>query len=286
MLPAITPVSLAQQDNACARKKREATGVLVPIRIRPCLTIRMTALKLDSVSKQFGNTVALREVSLTLRAGKITALVGRSGCGKSTLLKLLNGLQTPTSGQVLIDGKPLDSAHLIPHRKRTGYVVQGTGLFPHLSIADNISLLAQTESWPQTDIAERIHDLLTLTQLPPECLDRYPHELSGGQQQRVGLCRAMMLRPNLLLLDEPFAAIDPLTRRDIHAQLLALHTAEPVTSVLVTHDMNEALLLADDIVVMDASTVLGAYDKKELQARASEQDANLLLMSLMQESRQ
>lgn len=255
----------------------------MPFVSEPCFTRLMTALQLDNVSKQFGNTVALREVNLTLRAGNITALVGRSGCGKSTLLKLLNGLQTPTSGQVLIDGNPLDYTQLIPHRRRTGYVVQGTGLFPHLSIADNISLLAHTEKWPEADIAERVHDLLSLTQLPSECLVRYPHELSGGQQQRVGLCRAMMLRPNLLLLDEPFAAIDPLTRRDIHAQMLALHSAEPVTSVLVTHDMNEALLLADDIIVMDAGTIRGTYDKKELQARASEQDANLLLMSLMQD---
>lgn len=215
----------------------------------------MTVLSLDSVGKRYGATRALDDVTLHFPEGAITALIGRSGCGKSTLLRLCNGLIAPDSGSVRVFDAPLNYADPAPLRRQIGYAVQGTGLFPHLSVFDNITLLACLERWGADHIQNRLDELLQLTQLPADLLDKYPHQLSGGQQQRVGLCRAMMLHPKILLLDEPFAAIDPITRLDIHHQLLALHRAEPATTLLVTHDMQEALRLAEHLVVMEEGRV-------------------------------
>ena len=241
----------------------------------------MTDLQLEAVSKRFGETIALDDIDLSFESGRITALVGRSGCGKSTLLKLLNGLLRPSSGTVKFGDSPLDYQELTALRRRIGYAVQGTGLFPHLTAGDNICLVARLEGWSAADIDRRLDELLTLTRLPPALLGHYPHQLSGGQAQRVGLCRAIMLRPQVLLLDEPFAAIDPLTRRDIHRQLLALHRAEPVTTVLVTHDMAEALLLADEIVIMAGGRVISSNARQSLLADCGEGDPNELLLGLM-----
>ena len=241
----------------------------------------MTDLHLHAVHKRFGATLALNDIELTICSGKITALVGRSGCGKSTLLKLMNGLLRPTQGTVTFGGAALDYRDLTRLRRSIGYAVQGTGLFPHLTAGQNISLVATLEGWSDEKIAQRLQELLSLTHLAPEILEKFPHQLSGGQEQRVGLCRAIMLRPRVLLLDEPFAGIDPLTRRDIHQQLLALHRAEPVTMVLVTHDMAEALLLADEIVIIEAGRVVSSHNKNELLANSSERDANALLLTLM-----
>ncbi len=174
-------------------------------------------------------------MSLDFAARQVTAVVGASGCGKSTLLKLCNGLLCPDAGEVSVFGAPIDYQQLPVLRRRMGYAVQGTGLFPHMSARDNIDLGARLAGWSETAIAERIDELITLMHLDANLLDRYPHQLSGGQQQRVGLCRAMMLRPDVLLLDEPFAAIDPITRQDIHAQLQEIMREEPITALLVTH---------------------------------------------------
>ena len=152
-------------------------------------------------------------------------------------------------------------------RRRIGYAVQGTGLFPHLSARDNIVLGARLAGWPRAGIERRLNELLTLMHLDAQLLLRYPHQLSGGQQQRVGLSRAMMLRPEVLLLDEPFAAIDPITRTDIHDQLLELLAAEPVTVVLVTHDMREAMHLASRVVVLKDGRVAADRQVGELRAR-------------------
>ena len=241
----------------------------------------MTVLSLDSVNKSYADVVALEDVSLAFTPYAITAVIGRSGCGKSSLLRMCNGLAHPDSGTVSVFDAALDYRALPALRKRIGYAVQGTGLFPHLSVRDNISLLAAVDGWSGAAIDERLEQLLTLTHLQPAQLSKYPHELSGGQQQRVGLCRAMMLSPELLLLDEPFAAIDPLTRMDIQEQLLSLHQAEPVTTVLVTHDMQEALLLADEIVVMEAGRIVQALGKQQLLDQYPGQEPNRLLLSLM-----
>lgn len=241
----------------------------------------MSVLRLESVSKRYGNVVALSDVTLDFAPGRVTALIGRSGCGKSTLLRLLNGLEQPQRGRVHLFGAPLDYGALPGLRRRIGYAVQGTGLFPHLSVRDNIVLLAQLEKWPAAEIEQRLEQLMTLMDIPLALQSRFPHELSGGQQQRVGLCRAMMLRPEVLLLDEPFAAIDPLTRLEIQRHMLELHRAEPVTTVLVTHDMGEALLLADYIVVMGGGSIIRCEETLHLQRNFPDAEPNSLLLSLM-----
>lgn len=241
----------------------------------------MSALSLESIQKCYGDTTVLDNVSLAFPEGCITAIIGRSGCGKSTLLRICNGLVSPDAGQVHLFGQPLDYDNLPPLRRRLGYAVQGTGLFPHLSARQNITLLASLEGWEEDRIEQRLCELLQLTQLQHEQLQSFPYQLSGGQQQRVGLCRAMMLRPEILLLDEPFAAIDPITRVDIHRQLIALHKAEPTTAVLVTHDMREAMRLADHIVVMRAGRISCSKSTAQLQQDNPGIDPEDLLQSLI-----
>lgn len=241
----------------------------------------MSVLTLESVSKRYGDTLALENVSLNFAIGSISAIIGRSGCGKSSLLKICNGLVEPDSGKVQVFGKLLDYGNLPVLRRRMGYAVQRTGLFPHLSARQNIIMLAALEAWDEDAIEMRLQELLQLTALQEAQLNKFPHQLSGGQQQRVGLCRAMMLRPEILLLDEPFAAIDPITRVDIHRQLLALHEAEPTTAVLVTHDMREAMRLADNIIVMEHGRVICNKSTAALRLDSPGQDPDDLLQSLL-----
>lgn len=241
----------------------------------------MHPLELSGVFKHFAGKVVLDDFSLGFSEGRVTALVGASGCGKSTVLKLCNGLLQPDAGLVHAFGEPLNYRDLGETRRRMGYAVQGTGLFPHMTAANNIAIGAQASGWSTQDIAARIAELRTLMHLDEELLERYPHELSGGQQQRVGLSRAMMLRPRILLLDEPFAAIDPITRFDIHRQLQELLAAEPVTVLLVTHDMREAMLLAQQIVVMADGKIRLNEATAELQKRQPDLEPEVLLQSLM-----
>ena len=241
----------------------------------------MSTLCLDAASKLYGDTLALDTVSINFPTGQITAVIGPSGCGKSTLLKLCNGLVRPDQGSVQLFGVPLDYDNLPRLRRRIGYAVQGTALFPHLTTGDNITLLARLADWSADDIDQRLHELLALTHLDKSLLQRFPHQLSGGQQQRVGLCRAMMLRPEVLLLDEPFAAIDPMTRIDIHRQMLELHAAEPVTTALVTHDMREAMRLADHLVILKAGNVVFAGSKAQLLAKQIDPDPEEVLYALL-----
>ena len=241
----------------------------------------MSELSIENISKTFAGHRALDEISLAFSTKKITAIIGRSGCGKSTLLKILNGLERPDQGIVKVFSVPIDYSSLPELRKKIGYAVQGIGLFPHLSVKKNITLLAELSGWRADDIEQRLQQLLKLMQLEYSQLNRYPHELSGGQQQRVGLCRAMILNPPVLLLDEAFAALDPLTRSDIHQQLLVLQQAEPRTTLLVTHDMQEALTLADDIVIMEKGRVVVHRSSEALLAESTARDPNALLLSLM-----
>ena len=209
-----------------------------------------SATEFHDVSLRRGNVVALENVSLKLKLGQTTAILGESGSGKSTLVQLIIGLLRPDSGTVKTLGADIDYDKPRPLRKRIGYAIQDVALFPHLRIRDNIVLPGRLSGWSEPDITSRLKELLDLMQLPEDVLDRYPHELSGGQQQRAGLCRAMMLHPELLLLDEPFSGLDTLTRRSIHEQFLSLQEREAVSCVLVTHDPQEAVNLAQDIVVM------------------------------------
>ncbi|MDZ7781629.1 MAG: ATP-binding cassette domain-containing protein [Halioglobus sp.] len=243
----------------------------------------MASLALTAVTRRYGAVAALDNVTLAFPDRQITAIIGRSGCGKSTLLKLCNGLEVPDAGTVELFGRPLDYTNLPRLRRRVGYAVQGTGLFPHLSARDNIAMLAKLEGWRRPEIAQRVAELARLCHLQPGQLDQYPHQLSGGQQQRIGLCRAMMLRPDVLLLDEPFAAIDPVTRLDIHAQLMELHVNEPTTTVLVTHDMAEALRLADLIVIMDAGRIVHSTSRDALLTRGEATEPERLLLDMLGE---
>ena len=209
-----------------------------------------SATEFHDVSLRRGDVVALENVSLKLKLGQTTAILGESGSGKSTLVQLIIGLLRPDSGTVKTLGADIDYDKPRPLRKRIGYAIQDVALFPHLRIRDNIVLPGRLSGWSEPASTSRLKELLDLMQLPEDVLDRYPHELSGGQQQRAGLCRAMMLHPELLLLDEPFSGLDTLTRRGIHEQFLSLQEREAVSCVLVTHDPQEAINLAQDIVVM------------------------------------
>lgn len=216
----------------------------------------MPPIVLEKVSKSYGAEQALQDVSVSFADQATTAIVGSSGSGKSTLLQMINGLIRPSAGTVLVFDRPIDYARLPELRRQIGYAVQGTGLFPHLTVATNIVLLARLSGWDTARIQTRLRDLMERVGLPAAFAGRYPHELSGGQQQRVGLCRAMMLNPPLLLLDEPFGALDPITRREIQGEFLRLQAAEPRTIILVTHDLPEALKLAQQLILLDRGRVV------------------------------
>ncbi len=210
----------------------------------------------QDVTKTYNGHPALDAVSLRLEGDVTTAVVGPSGSGKSTLLQLINGLERPDSGRILIDGEPIDYRCLPALRRDMGYAVQGTGLFPHLTVFRNISLLATLTGWKKDRTRERVAELMDLVDLPSGYTGRYPYELSGGEQQRVGLCRAMMLNPRFLLLDEPFGSLDPITRSEIHREFLKLQRPEPRTVILVTHDLREAAKLGRNLVILHRGQVV------------------------------
>lgn len=211
----------------------------------------MVQIRLEGVSRFYGDETALQNIHLSLTDDVTTAIVGPSGSGKSTLLQLVNGLVRPCRGKVFVFGGEIDYQRLPELRLQIGYAVQGTGLFPHLTVEENITLLAKLAKWDPERIGARAEELMRLVNLPLSYAQRYPHELSGGQQQRVGLCRAMMLNPKIFLLDEPFGALDPITRSEIHREFLHLQHSAARTIVLVTHDLREALKLAQCIVILD-----------------------------------
>lgn len=220
-------------------------------------------LILENLSKHYGATVAVDSVSLRLPSGQALGLLGTSGCGKTTTLKMINRLVTPTGGRVLLDGQDTATLDVVRLRRSIGYVVQGAGLFPHLSVADNVSLMARAEGWPPSRITPRVLELLGLVRLDADHFShRYPGELSGGQQQRVGVARALMLDPPLILMDEPFGALDPITRHEIQQEFVDLRKRLGKTLVFVTHDLTEALRMADQIGVMNRGSLeqLGPAD--------------------------
>ncbi len=225
------------------------------------------AVELHAVSLRRGEVPALDRVSLALPHGRTTAVLGASGSGKSTLVQLIIGLLRPDAGDIHVLGRPIDYDDLPPLRKRIGYAVQDVSLFPHLRVRANILLPAVLDRWPDAAQQSRLSELMALMQLPADVLDRFPHELSGGQQQRAGLCRAMMRRPELLLLDEPFSGLDTLTRAGIHEQFLELQRHAPVSTVLVTHDPQEAINLAHSLVVLKDGRVQQFGTVEDVTAR-------------------
>ncbi|TKW65562.1 MAG: ABC transporter ATP-binding protein [Paracoccus denitrificans] len=214
-------------------------------------------IEIRNLTKRYDSTTVVDDVSLTVEKGQIAALVGTSGSGKTTLLRMINRLVEPSSGQVLIDGT--DTATIQPYllRRRIGYAIQGHGLFPHRTVGQNIATVPRLLDWSDAQINARVDELLDLFQLPPDQFrDRMPHELSGGQQQRVGVARALAARPELLLMDEPFGALDPVIRAKAQDDLRALQRQLGTTLVIVTHDMEEAVALGDRIAVMDKGRLL------------------------------
>jgi osmoprotectant transport system ATP-binding protein len=209
-------------------------------------------IELLHVSKAYqGGAVAVRDVSFRVERGSITCLIGASGCGKTTTLRMINRLVEPTEGEVRVDGAPVRDVDPIALRRSIGYVVQDGGLLPHLTVSDNVALLEIVKGTPERTRARRVAELLELVGLPPDTYARrYPAELSGGQKQRVAIARALVADPPILLMDEPFAALDPLLRAQLQDELLRLQRALARTIVMVTHDLLEAFRLASRILLM------------------------------------
>jgi osmoprotectant transport system ATP-binding protein len=218
----------------------------------------MSAIVVEGLSKQFPGEprAAVDQVSLSVEPGSLVVLIGPSGCGKTTLLKLINRLYEPSSGRVLIDGTDAATVAATTLRRRMGYVIQQTGLFPHMRIENNIATVPELLGWERERINQRIDELLTLVGLPLEYRRRYPRQLSGGQQQRVGIARALAADPAIMLMDEPFGALDALNRVRLQDELLSIQQRLHKTILFVTHDIEEALRLADKVVVMREGRVV------------------------------
>jgi osmoprotectant transport system ATP-binding protein len=221
---------------------------------------------LDGVTKSYDakSTPAVDNITIEIPAGEIVMLVGPSGCGKTTTMKMINRLIEPTSGRILIGDEDVTDRDPDQLRRHIGYVIQGAGLFPHLTVADNIAIVPRLLKWDKKRVAARVDELLDLVNLEPEQYrDRYPRELSGGQQQRVGVARALAADPPVLLMDEPFGAVDPITRQRLQDELLRLQDELRKTIVFVTHDFDEAVKLGDRIAILQQGSEIVQYDTPE-----------------------
>jgi len=207
-------------------------------------------LEVKSLTKHFDDTTAVKDVSFTVKKGEVLVLLGTSGCGKTTTLKMINRLVEKTSGEVFINGKNIYEKDPHSLRQKIGYVIQETGLFPHLTIEENVAVVPKLLKWPKEKIKKRVNKLIDLIGLDNEIKAKSPDELSGGQQQRIGLARALAANPSLILLDEPFGALDPITRKEMQKEFVQLEGAINKAIVMVTHDVTEAFLLANEICLM------------------------------------
>lgn len=213
-------------------------------------------IQLKGVVKRFEATIALRDINLFIEGGKTTVLLGTSGCGKSTILRLILGLIDADEGTVTVGGQLVSDDTISAIRHRTGYVLQEGGLFPHLTARQNVTVVARYLGWDKERIRIRVKELAELTSIPAVLLDRYPLELSGGQKQRIGLMRALMLDPDILLMDEPLGALDPITRSDLQRELAGIFENLKKTVLLVTHDLAEAAFLGEKTVLMNEGRIL------------------------------
>lgn len=220
-------------------------------------------IEFKNISKSYKNNVVLSDINFKIYDGEIIVLIGPSGCGKTTTLKMINRLIDPSSGQILIDGEDILSKDPIELRRGMGYVIQQTGLFPHMTVRQNIEIIPKLEKKPAEETAENTYRLMKMVGLDPDAyLERYPIQLSGGQLQRIGVARAFATNPNIILMDEPFSALDPITRSGLQDELVNLQAQLKKTIVFVTHDMDEAVKIADRICIMHHGTIL-QYDKPE-----------------------
>jgi osmoprotectant transport system ATP-binding protein len=223
-------------------------------------------IEFDGVSCARGSTLVLRDFTLDVPEGQVLALVGRSGAGKSTALKLINRMLEPDRGRVIVDGRDTREWNATALRRRTGYMLQEVGLFPHMTVARNVSVVPSLLGWDRTRVAARARELLELVGLPAARFsERWPNELSGGQRQRVGVARALAADPPVVLMDEPFGALDPVTRRELHEVVRRIQSAVRKTMVLVTHDMREAFALADRIGVLQDGQLVACETPSDLE---------------------
>jgi osmoprotectant transport system ATP-binding protein len=236
-----------------------------------------TMIQLQGVTKSFDHGLAIRDISVAIASGALVAIVGSSGSGKTTTLKTINRLIEPEAGTIEVGGQNVTSFEAFELRRRIGYVFQGIGLFPHMSVADNIGITPQLLRWDAKDIQERTLELLDLVDLPREFATRMPADLSGGQRQRVGVARALAARPGIMLMDEPFGALDPVTRDALGRSYRLLHEQMQLTTVMVTHDVMEAVLLADRILVMHAGEIIADDTPRALLQDHSDERVRALM---------
>lgn len=240
------------------------------------------ALTFEHVSKRFSNASypAVDDVSCIIKEGEFITILGPSGCGKTTLLKMVNRLYEPDEGRILLFGKEIAKEDAVTLRRGIGYVIQQVGLFPHMNIADNVAIVPALLHWKQAKITDRVETLLNMVHLDPkEFATRYPSQLSGGQQQRVGLARALAAEPDIMLLDEPFGAIDAITRLSLQDELLRLHRDVKKTFLLVTHDINEAFKLGQRVMIMKEGRVCQFATPKEIVQHPSDPFVSSLIAS-------
>ena len=218
----------------------------------------MDSVVFSHVSKAYGGRAVLRDISLAVKSGEFVTVIGRSGCGKTTLLKLVNRLIDPDSGIVTVNGADLKETDAVMLRRSIGYAIQNVGLFPHMTIADNIAYvpsISSLEGWRKGEREEKIRSLLSTVGLDGDIMDRYPRSLSGGQRQRVGIARALAADPSILLMDEPFGAVDEITREQLQEQMLKIHREKGITVLFVTHDIAEALKLGTKTLILNDGSI-------------------------------
>lgn len=219
----------------------------------------------DKVCKKYGEKLILDNINLEVNKGELVCLIGPSGCGKTTLLKLINKLEKVTSGNIYVDGENIDDKNPVDLRRNMGYVIQQIGLFPHFTIEQNAELLPKLKGWKKEEYSDRIDELLNMVGLKPSIYrHRYPNELSGGQQQRVGVIRALATEPPIILMDEPFSALDPISREQLQDEIVVIQSQIKKTIIFVTHDMDEALKIADKIVIMQDGSLVQSGNPKEI----------------------
>ena len=226
-----------------------------------------TVIEFRNVSKHFPGSrfAAVNQLNLKIREGEFITILGSSGCGKTTLLKLVNRLYEPDEGEILLFGEPIHKKNQVELRRGIGYVIQQIGLFPHMTIEENVAVVPNLLKWEKKKVANRVDELLSLVGLDPdEYKKRYPSQLSGGQQQRVGLARALAVEPKIMLLDEPFGALDAITRTVLQEELVKIHQGLQKTFLFVTHDINEAIKLGSRVIVMNEGRILQFATPKEI----------------------
>lgn len=224
------------------------------------------AIVFKNITKSYGEKNILKDFSLNIKKGEFLTIIGSSGCGKTTVLKMINGLIKPNKGNVFVDGKDISKINLIDMRRKIGYVIQGVGLFPHMKIKNNISYTLNLEKKEnKEEILSKVKKLVKTVGLDEEIINRYPNELSGGQRQRVGIARALVGEPDIILMDEPFGAVDEITRKLLQDEIYKIYKKYNVTIVFITHDIREALKLGTRVIVMDNGEIVQSGAPKEIR---------------------